>query len=122
MNVHVFCAVTLANYLNRRRHTNQAWVLVGFFPILNPNHGVYKGPDKIARRKVRLWHACTKILTESIKEAYIEGTPVKCADGNIRIVKPIVANWLGDRDEHEVVCGIVSVRFQTNSNVSKFLN
>jgi hypothetical protein len=102
-------AVSLGNYLNRRRHTNDGWVLAGFFPILNPDKGTYKGVNRMPRRKVRLWHACAKIFCNHLKEAFATGVPVKCADGKVRMVKPIVALWLGDREEHEVLCSLVSV-------------
>ena len=99
----------MGNYLNSRRHTNAGWVLAGFMPILKADKGNYKGNNRMPRRKVRLWHACAKIFCQHIEEAFKTGVPVMCADGKVRMVKPIVALWLGDREEHEIVCSVVSV-------------
>lgn len=102
-------AVSLANYNNDVRHTDVGWVLVGFIPVIDKNKGTYKGANKPARRSVRLWHKCVGILTASIKEAFETSIPVLCADGLVRQVKPVVASWLGDRQEHEKICSIVQV-------------
>ena len=103
--------VSLCNYLNRRRHTNQGWVLVGFFPQLDALKGQYVGVNKMSRRKIRLWHACVSILTDSIRAGFATGVPVKCADGMVRVVKPVVAMWLNDRMEGETICAMVGVSF-----------
>ena len=104
-------AVALGNYVNKIRHTNAGWELVGFFPILNKDKGKYKGPNRMSRRKTRLWHSCAKpeIFLQHIKDAYETAVSVKCADGKVRRVKPIVALWLSDREEGETLCCMVSV-------------
>lgn len=49
------------------------------------------------------------ILFKSINEAFDQDCHVKCSDGFVRNICPIVATWLGDREEHQIIASIVAV-------------
>lgn len=46
---------------------------------------------------------------KEVIEAFEDDCPVQCSDGYTRDICPIVAAWLGDREEHELVASIVKV-------------
>jgi hypothetical protein len=48
-------------------------------------------------------------MFKSLVEAGTDGVQLDCADGFSRKVVPLVAAWLGDREEHEVIASIVKV-------------
>ena len=52
-------------------------------------------------------------LCAPLREAATTSTPVECSDGYERDIVPIVAAWLGDREEHELIASIVKVQYNT---------
>jgi hypothetical protein len=50
------------------------------------------------------------ILFKSVNEAFDIECQVKCSDGFVRNISPMVAAWLGDREEHQVIASVVAVR------------
>ena len=66
------------------------------------------------RRKMLLFHDCIKTVCKSIIEAFDEGEKVLCGDGFVRKMKPLVAAWLGDKEEHWVICQNIGVRHPCN--------
>ncbi len=52
---------------------------------------------------------CIAIMFKSLVEAGTVGVQLDCADGFSRKVVPLVAVWLGDREEHKVIAFIVKV-------------
>ena len=48
-------------------------------------------------------------MFKTLVEAGTDGVQLDCADGFSRKVVPLVAAWLGDREEHEVIASIVKV-------------
>ena len=46
---------------------------------------------------------------------------VKCSDGFQRDICPMVAAWLGDREEHELVASIVKVCIEFVGKLGKFI-
>ena len=49
------------------------------------------------------------MICEGLKEAFESGVEVNCSDGYTRMIAPLVAAWLGDREEHEIIAGVVKV-------------
>ena len=47
---------------------------------------------------------------EPVIKAHNDGMEVRCSDGFVRDCCPIVAAWLGDREEHELITAIVKVK------------
>lgn len=106
----LFFTVSLGNLQNSRRHTNSGWKMIAVFPIINEDDGLYKEYKiDFALRKLNLFQECARELLQPIKEAYYNPFTICCADGKIRKIKLVVANWLGDREEHERVCRMVGV-------------
>ena len=110
----VFWSVSLANFFNDRRHTNAGWILIGLIPVLHPKQGKYVNQNKFKKRQLRLWHACMRKMLQPVIEGFHNPKAVLCNDDKVRMVKPVVAAWLGDRPEHEKVCGLVGGNCQVS--------
>jgi hypothetical protein len=52
-------------------------------------------------------YRCVKLLLDPAVQGFNDPYGVLCSDGKVRVVKPVVACWLGDREEHEMVCTII---------------
>ena len=102
--------MTLVNLDNKKRFTNSGWQLVALIPVLNKKAGNYKGKMPASTRTARLFHDCVETIFKPLVDAYDDSPYVKCADGFTRRICPLVAAWLGDREEHEVVCSMIKVR------------
>lgn len=65
------------------------------------------------RIRQQLWHKCIALLTRDLPDKFKEGDSesIQCNDGFVRTItgKPVLAAWLGDRKEAEVVCAAFSV-------------
>ena len=57
-----------------------------------------------ARIRQQLWHKCIALLTRDLPDKFKEGEAIRCGDGYVQTIKPVLAAWLGDRKEAEVVC------------------
>jgi hypothetical protein len=56
-----------------------------------------------------LFHEGIKVLCASLKEAFNNPETIECCNGFCRKIRPLVAAWLGDREEHEVISQVVKV-------------
>ena len=70
------------------------------------------------RRKILLFHDCIEKIFKPMNDAFEKGEKVLCGDGFVRNMKPMVAAWLGDKEEHWVICQNIGVRIQNNSKLS----
>lgn len=57
-----------------------------------------------------------QVLCASLRQAASESTLVECSDGYERDICPVVAAWLGDREEHELIASIVKVQYKKNTD------
>ena len=53
---------------------------------------------------------CISIVFQPLVAAAAEAPKVECSDGFTRNIVPLVAAWLGDREEHETVASLVKVQ------------
>jgi hypothetical protein len=53
---------------------------------------------------------CVTEMFKELVDSGMEGMEVACSDGFTRTVVPIVAAWLGDREEHEIIATLVKVK------------
>jgi hypothetical protein len=53
---------------------------------------------------------CIAIVFQPLVAAAEESPKVECSDGFTRKIVPLVAAWLGDREEHETVASLVKVK------------
>jgi hypothetical protein len=49
------------------------------------------------------------VLCASLKAAFENPEWIECNDQICRKIRPLVAAWLGDREEHEVVSQVIKV-------------
>lgn len=82
----------------RRRPSEQTMMLIGLIPVAK--------------------HASMALILEPLKAAARDGIEIKCADGGIRLVYPMMAAHLGDWPEHATAgsthrsrCPVCVVRF-----------
>ena len=68
------------------------------------------------RRQNQIFHDGIKELCTSLKSAFDNPETIICNDGWCRTIRPLVAAWLGDREEHEVISQVIKVT-QTCSNI-----
>ena len=101
--------MTLVNLDNGIRFTNAGWQLVALLPVINKKQGNYKGKMPSSTRAAKLFHDCVKEIFSPLVDAYKSPRFAKCSDGFTRKSVPLVAAWLGDREEHEVVCSMIKV-------------
>ena len=73
------------------------------------------------RRQNLLFHDGIKVLCKSLKEAFDNPETIECNDGWCRKIRPLVAAWLGDREEHEVISQVVKVKAYLNVFCACFL-
>jgi hypothetical protein len=133
-------AVTVGNFDDQLRRSNAGWQLIAILPCLEEDQGNYSDvQDKDAaaaaaaaagaddeeeaaepttmpktRRKMVLFHDCIKTVCKSICDAFEKGEKVLCGDGFVRNMKPLTAAWLGDKEEHWVICQNINVRILGN--------
>ena len=101
--------MTLVNLDNKKRFTNSGWQLVALLPVINKTAGNYKGKMPASTRTTKLFHDCVEEVCKPLVAAYEDTPLVRCSDGFARRICPLVAAWLGDREEHEVVCSMIKV-------------
>jgi len=100
---------------NTLRQSHVAWKLMGFVPVLDHNkmfmvdvHGNRKRatPFEVVRRERELFHQCQcawLLLEKSVCVYGERGRLIKCGDGVVRNVIDILALWITDHKEHELI-------------------
>ena len=63
----------------------------------------------LSRRQNQVFHDGIKELCKSLKSAFDNPETIVCNDGWCRTIRPLVAAWLGDREEHEVISQVIKV-------------
>ena len=101
--------VSSANVAKKVRGTSKGWKLAALLPVLKKKKLPKEHRKNFTRIKQLLWHKCISLLTKNLPEKFATGESVKCGDGYVRTIKPVLAAWLGDRKESEVVCAAFSV-------------
>lgn len=73
-------------------------MLIGLIPVADLEWIT----SETARRQKRweLYHACVALILEPLKVAARYGVEIRCADGGVRRVYPIIAAHIGDWPEH----------------------
>jgi hypothetical protein len=59
--------------------------------------------------KTAVFSDCISIIFKPLVDAVEDPPKVDCADGFTRTIVPLVAAWLGDREEHETITAVVKV-------------
>jgi hypothetical protein len=87
--------------------------LMGLVPVLDHNkmfvtdkNGVTRKANRfeISRRENQLFHQCVWLtLEKSVEEFAAGGTKVACADAVVRQIVQVLALWITDRAEHELI-------------------
>lgn len=100
----------------RRRPTEQAMILIGLIPVAKLEWITVEKAN--AEKRWELYHACMELILEPLKVAARDGVEIRCADGGVRRVHPILAAHIGDWPEHATVgstfksrCPVCVVRF-----------
>ena len=121
------------NLDNGIRFTNAAWQLIALLPVPSKKAGNYQGKVTLSARKAKLFHGkldvvsnmswteflciftdCIATLCKGLVTAAAESVQVDCSDGFTRQIVPLVAAWLGDREEHEIISAVVKVEHVLN--------
>ena len=120
----------MINLSNKVRFSNAGWQLAALLPVPSKKAGNYSGKMKLAHRKTMLFHGnglillfyfgyvivtmlgsdCISTLMETVNAAFNTECQVECSDGYTRDICPLVAAWLGDREEHELIASIIKVQ------------
>jgi hypothetical protein len=103
-------AVSTTNLKKGRRNKEGGWMLAALLPVLSKKKLPSYMKKHYSRLKMQLWHQCISIVTKTLAEKYGTGEAIKCGDGLVRSIKPVLAAWLGDRKEGEFVCAAYAVR------------
>ena len=112
------------------RFTNAAWQLIALLPVPSKKAGNYWGKVTLSAWKAKLFHGtfavksrcskselsrvfadCITIICKDLVKAAETPLKVDCSDGFTRNIVPLVAAWLGDREEHEIISAVVKVKF-----------
>jgi len=98
---------------NFLRQSHLGWRLRGLVPMLDHNkmfvtdkNGVKRRENKfeISRREEQLFHQCVWLLLEkSVEELASGGRFVHCGDDVVRKFVQVLALWITDRAEHELI-------------------
>jgi hypothetical protein len=85
----------------RRKASENATILVGYLPV-EKFEDVASDTER-AQLKANLLHRAMAAIMDPLKQAGSEGVPMWCADGRERLVYPIVAAFVGDWPEQNVM-------------------
>ncbi|KAF8600664.1 hypothetical protein BDV93DRAFT_447042 [Ceratobasidium sp. AG-I] len=85
----------------RRRPSEQTMMLIGLIPVAKL--AWISDETEQETKRWELYHACMALILEPLKAAAREGVEIKCADGGVRRVYPILAAHLGDWPEQATV-------------------
>lgn len=85
----------------RRRPTQSAMLLVGYIPVAKLPW--ITNEKERSRKQWEIYHESMAIILEPLKTASVIGVEMRCADGGVRRVYPIVAAHIGDWPEQCLV-------------------
>jgi hypothetical protein len=85
----------------RRKASEHATILVGYLPV--EKFEDVKSEAERARLKANLLHRAMAAIMDPLKKAGSEGVRMWCADGRERLVYPIVAAFVGDWPEQNIM-------------------
>jgi hypothetical protein len=71
---------------------------------------VYSCTMNTMNMQIAVFSDCISIIFKPLVDAVEDPPKVDCADGFTRTIVPLVAAWLGDREEHETITAVVKVR------------
>ena len=103
-NSWVTYAASCLNIHEDLRFTNEATILVGYFPSIKEGHNMGNNKAKISARRRELFHQCLDKLFEPFVEYMQRGLKLRCFDGEIHVVKPFLSAYLADMIEHHAIC------------------
>ena len=102
--------MSCGNYSDELRKSAAGWQLVAILPCIDPKQGNYGGYNMShIRRQHILFHDCIELVCRNLVDNFKKGETILCADGYVRTIKPLVAAWLGDREEHQVLTNAIQV-------------
>ncbi|CCO35903.1 hypothetical protein BN14_10024 [Rhizoctonia solani AG-1 IB] len=85
----------------RRKQSKRATILLGYLPV--EDFSDIKDSAERQRLKDELVHRSMEVLLEPLKTASIDGVGIWCADGQLRRVFPIVAAYMADWPEQNLM-------------------
>lgn len=90
--------ISLANVAKhvRRQPSNRVMLLLGYLPVDNLDCFT---DTRRSNAKQELFHRCMQSLLAPLVEAGQTGVKMVCADGNIRLIYPILAAYIADHPE-----------------------
>jgi hypothetical protein len=95
--------MSCANFDEHHRQSPKGWRLLGFIPAIDQSK-VGLADVALARRQRQIMDACLCVVTHDLLETVQRGgESVMCADGRSRVIVPMLALYVTDRQEHELV-------------------
>ena len=102
--------ITLGSLPATRRNApgSMAVLLLALLPI-PPKFSKSSSADKLQRQmNANTLQGVFDLIFEPLQETALEGTPIDCADGNVRRCFPILSAWIADHMENVALHGIKS--------------
>lgn len=81
----------------RRRPSEHGMMLIGYLPVAKL--AWITDEEERRQKKWELFHASMSMILEPLKEVSRTGVEMRCADGGVRLVYPIIAAHIGDWPE-----------------------
>ncbi|KAG9123862.1 hypothetical protein FRC07_013710 [Ceratobasidium sp. 392] len=85
----------------RRKPSEHAMILIGFIPVSNLSN--ISDPTERSECRWQLYHSCMESILEPLKELSRLGMDVRCADGGLRRVFPILAIHIANFPEQALI-------------------
>ncbi|KAG9091497.1 hypothetical protein FRC07_011842, partial [Ceratobasidium sp. 392] len=85
----------------RRKPSERAMILIGYIPVANLSN--ISNPTKRSECAWQLFHSCMESILEPLKELSRIGMDVRCANGGLRRVFPILAVYIADFQEQALI-------------------
>jgi hypothetical protein len=94
----VYCSIGNIPKAIQHRPSEQAMMLLGLIPVAKLEW--ITNESERHKKQWELYHALDGLILEPLKVAAGDGIEIRCADGGVRRVYPIIAAHLGDWPEH----------------------